>query len=183
MEPRIIALYSHAPQSGKTTVARHLAYRHGYTPIKFAEPIKAMVSTLLDYTSLSYDRIFEAIEGRDKERRIGELGGTTARRMLQTLGVEWGRKCIDENIWANLLVERVAHDNIKYVIDDLRFPNEMAALRKLVGVKFWRVDRSDIELNHGHASDGLLDGMQFDTRIQNDGSLEQLHKQIDEALA
>ena len=182
MEPRIIALYSHAPQSGKTTVARHLAYRHGYTPIKFADPIKMMVSTLLDYTSLSYDRIFEATEGKDKERQIKELGGTTARKLLQTLGVEWGRKCIDENIWANILVERVAHDNLKYVIDDLRFPNEMAALRKLVGAKFWRVDRYGVALNHGHASDGLLDGMQFDAHINNDGSLEQLHKQIDEAL-
>jgi hypothetical protein len=141
-----------------------------------------MVSTLLDYTSLSYDQIFDSIEGKDKERPIKELGGVTARRMLQTLGVEWGRKCIDENIWARILVDRVAHDNIKYVVDDLRFPNEMTALRKLVGVKFWRVDRYGVALNHGHASDGLLDGMQFDAHINNDGSLEQLHKQIDEAL-
>jgi hypothetical protein len=182
METRIIALYSHAPQSGKTTVARHLAFRHGYTPIKFADPIKMMVSTLLDYTSLSYDRIFEAIEGKDKERQIKELGGVTARRMLQTLGVEWGRKCIDENIWARILVDRVAHDNIKYVIDDLRFENEAMALRNLVGVKLWRVDRYGIELNHAHPSDGLLDAHPFDTHINNDGSLEQLHKQIDEAL-
>jgi hypothetical protein len=141
-----------------------------------------MLSTLLDYTSLSYDQIFEAIEGKDKERPIKELGGVTARRMLQTLGVEWGRNHISQDIWADILFNRIAHDNIKYVIDDLRFENEARVLRRLAGVKLWRVDRSGIELNHGHASDGLLDGMRFDVHIRNDGGLEQLHKQIDEEL-
>ena len=45
--PRIIALYSPAPRSGKGTISNYLCSQHGYAEINFADPIKMVVSGVL----------------------------------------------------------------------------------------------------------------------------------------
>ncbi len=60
------------------------------------------------------------------------------RRLLQLLGTECGRKCIDPNIWVDLW-ERATPafgntDGAGVVIaDDVRFDNELAAIHRLGG--------------------------------------------------
>jgi hypothetical protein len=79
---RLIALTGYAG-SGKSTLADILACEHGFTVVKFAGPLKAMLRALgLDERE---------IEGDLKEQPCQLLAGHTPRRAMQTLGTEWGR--------------------------------------------------------------------------------------------
>lgn len=181
--PRLIGLYSPAPRSGKTTVANYLNGM-GYRRLPFAAPIKLMLRPFL--TQLGYgDRTDHFLEGEGKEDLIPELR-LTPRQLMQTLGTEWGRTCVHPQVWT-MCWERMAASNLErgidVVVDDVRFPNEAAMVRRLGG-EMWRVERSNTERQTAHASEGGLDEYPlFDRRIVNTGSLLDLHARVREIVA
>lgn len=176
-KPKIIALYSPAPGSGKSTIATHLMNRHGYALIKFAMPLKAMTETLLEY--MGYDNpaiVQRMIEGDMKSQPVMGFPEITPRYMVQTLGTEWGRGCIDENFWVRIAANRVRalnDEGIPVVIDDMRFPNEYDAL-EMLGAKMVKINRPSIAYNSEHPSEGLLDEYDFDVELENIGTVDQL---------
>lgn len=126
--PRVIALTGLAG-SGKSTAADYLVADYGYTLVKFAGPLKAMLREV----GLTVNEI----EGNRKELPIDFLCGKTPRQAMQTLGYEWGRKCIGEDFWVNAW--RLAVNDCRHVVvDDCRFPNEAMAVRRLGG-EVWRI--------------------------------------------
>lgn len=136
--PRIIALTGLAG-SGKSTAADYLIAVHGFTRVRFAGPLKAMMRAL----GLS-DR---HIEGDMKEVPHEMLCGKTPRQAMQTLGTEWGRKLIGDDFWINTWHQDAGRHS-RVVVDDCRFPNEAAAVRKLGG-EVWRIEgRGGIAGNH-----------------------------------
>lgn len=182
MAPRVIALYSSAPQMGKTKIAQYLDSEWGYTRLRFAGPIKLMVESLFGSLDIHPDRTWDYLYGGAKEEVVPEIG-VTARYLMQTLGCEWGRNTINVNLWASIVVRGINQEPTKkFVIDDLRFPNEAAAIRKIDGAQIWRVERNGVNLNHEHPSDGFLDAIRFDHTISNNGSFQEMWNQIDKAL-
>jgi hypothetical protein len=176
-KPKIIALYSPAPGSGKSTVATHLNNRHGYAIVKFAMPLKAMTSTLLEYMGYDNPKIVQQmIEGELKSRPIMGFPEITPRYMMQTLGTEWGRDCLDENFWVRIATNRIRYLNdqgIPVVVDDMRFINEYEAL-EMLGAKMVKINRPSVVYESDHPSEGLLDDFDFDVEIENIGTIEQL---------
>src|SRR5690554_1154119 len=75
--------------SGKSTLASHIMEKYGYERVKMATPLKNMVRSILRDAGIRGERIEEYIEGDFKETPIAELGGTTSRRLMMTLGEEW----------------------------------------------------------------------------------------------
>jgi len=173
---KIIGLYSPAPQSGKSTVASELEQR-GYVIVPFAETLKLMLIPMLE--SLGYDRQgANYLVHQAKQVVVGDAG-VSVRHMLQTLGTEWGRQCIHPEIWVRCWKGR-AQQYSAVVADDVRFPNE-AAMIKLLGGEMWRIDRPDVPREHGHASEGSLDGYDgFDRFITNDGTIDDLISKLRE---
>lgn len=164
--PRVIAL-SGVAGSGKSTASAFLQSK-GYRLEKFAGPLKDMLRAIgLD------DR---HIEGELKQTSLEELGGLTPRYAMQTLGAEWGRKCMGEDFWINLWRSRAANANI--VVDDCRFANEAAAVRALGGIVIKLEGRGGIE--GGHSSEKL--DFIADAVVPNTGSIAQLHGLLDETL-
>lgn len=182
MEPRIIALYSQAPGMGKSTVASRLVLRHGYVRMSFADPIKALLTELMAYYDIHPDTAYDYLYGAKKEQVVPELG-LSGRRMMQSLGVEWGRYHIGFDVWVNALLKQieVLPPHKKVVIDDLRFANEYTALQK-IGAEFWQVHRDGVELSHNHQSDGLLNSIKFDAIIHNNWGREDLDYTVDALL-
>jgi hypothetical protein len=88
----------------------------------------------------------------------------TGRYLLQTLGTDWARKLITEDIWMLMLRERLVKDMDNkaspMVIDDLRFPNEATMVRELGG-EVWLVRRRGFKpSNDNHASEaGIPDNL------------------------
>ena len=115
--------------SGKTYAADYLIQKYGYTRVKFAGPLKDMLRTM----GLTDDHI----EGDLKDKPCDLLEGRTPRWAMQSLGTEWGRDCISPNLWGNLW-EREVQDLLKkgkpVVVDDCRFDNEVARVKRLKGL-------------------------------------------------
>lgn len=113
------------------------------------------------------------------------------RVMLQTLGTEWGRMVINDDVWSHvaLAVSKVLVEEgcPGVVISDVRYPNELANIQERGG-KAIRVRRPDTDNTatdtgvKGHSSETsllTLSDEAFDVVIVNDSSLEDFLDKID----
>jgi hypothetical protein len=179
ISPAIVGLYSPAPQSGKTFTATVLAHQ-GFLPVSFAEPLKHMAVSFLVSLGYREDESMKLV-WVDKSFVVPEVG-CSVRRILQTLGTEWGREQILDEVWVRCWQAQASrHDNV--VTDDVRFLNEARAV-KAMGGQMWKIVRPSAVHDGMHASEGGLDGWDgFDVVIHNDGSLEEFRRKIDAAIA
>jgi hypothetical protein len=168
MPPRIIGVLGVAG-SGKTLVSRHLVEQHGYVRTRFAEPIKAMLRSI-GLTDAQVD-------GDEKMQPLPAFGGATARSMMQTLGTEWGRRVVHTDIWVNLWLRDIAAISSPIVVDDVRFPNEVAAIRSLGGT-MWRVYRPGLSTGD-HASERMQRHIEEDELITNATTIPALFASVD----
>ena len=114
--------------SGKTELARILCQDHGFTRVRFAGALKAMLLALPGVER-------EHVDGPTtvKETPLDALGGRTPRHAMQTLGTQWGRGLMGVDFW--LRVWRAGlPEGADVVVDDLRFDNEADLVRELGGV-------------------------------------------------
>lgn len=155
--------------SGKTTAAKYLVDHHGFIRMRFADPLKRMLATL----GLSP----EQIDGPEKENPCDLLCGQSPRWAMQSLGTEWGRECIDADLWVYLW--RTARRDIggkDIVVDDCRFRNEVAAIRSEAGFVV-RIDGRGGFIGGGHISEHDISGPML--TVSNGGSVVQFHERID----
>lgn len=116
----------------------------------------------------------------------------SVRDILQLLGTEVGR-AIHNDFWVNALFvdydvpynwSKVndEHPEPNWIITDLRFPNELEAVKKRNGITI-RVNRDDFErVSIGeeviklpiHSSETALDDATFDYTIDNNGTIDEL---------
>lgn len=104
----------------------------------------------------------------------------TSRQWQQWLGTEFGRHRIRDSLWTDIAmaevgVLRAAGKSV--AIDDMRFPNEYAAVQA-AGGETWRVVRPGQQVTSQHVSEGQLDALSM-PGIFNDGTVADLHHLID----
>lgn len=169
----VIAFYSPVMGSGKSAAAQHLVEKHGFKLVKFAAPLKDMTRALLPHLGVADTHVERHVEGDLKETPLHDHGTLTTRRIMQTLGTEWGRQTIANDFWTSIVYEQVAahlqYGN-KVVIDDLRFLNEWSTIQKLGG-RCYRIWRPGVVTNSNHGSEGALEGIDLPT-IVNDSTLK-----------
>lgn len=163
-----------AAGSGKDTVADSLVWRHGFFRVAFADPIYEAVSAI---AGLSVEELHD--RGR-KENSLGWIS-CSPRRLLQSLGTEWGRDMIHPEIWVMSTMRRI-EGVTDAVISDVRFNNEAEAILARGGV-VWRVCGRSAELGDAskHASEAGVSDKYVDAVIQNTGSIEDLGAAVDAA--
>lgn len=93
----------------------------------------------------------------------------TVREIMIAIG-DGMRNAVHPDIWVNALFS--AYEGEKWLIPDVRYPNEMNRINKLCGTVI-RVERPGIQ-TLDHISEKALDGADFVHTIINDGSLEDL---------
>ena len=167
---KLIAL-SGVASSGKTTVAKELT-KFGYTRSKFSQILKNMLLQIPGVTE-------EMTEGNQKELPQNIFGGKSPREVMQTLGTEWGRELVTNTIWLDSW-QRSIGGLTNVVVEDLRFPNEAALVRKLGG-EIWSIRRKGYE-NHGHSSETEMVEIKPDIVIHNDGDINGLHHMLKSVL-
>jgi len=153
LQPKLIGLCG-AKGVGKSTYASFIAGQHGHV-YSFATPLKTMLMSVFPDEYIL----------KQKELPIPNYPKhVTGRYLLQTLGTDWARKLITEDIWMLMLRERLVKDMDNkaspMVIDDLRFPNEATMVRELGG-EVWRVNRRGFKpSNDNHSSEaGIPDNL------------------------
>jgi len=199
----IIALISPCPGCGKSTVAKYLTQPQGRLEtlsvlIPLAAPLKRMLATLLGDFGIGQYEACRYINGDWKEKPIPEIPGTpTARYLMQTLGTEWGRNLIHEDLWVQAWKRKATRAQV-VVVDDVRRLNEYNALP---GAQVWRITNKKalktyreslprtfwhrllrITPKRNHASEGELNSVPVNAEIANDGTLLELYAKIDELL-
>ncbi len=119
--------------SGKGTVADIMTTEHGFSKESFAGGVKDAASVIF-----GWDR--KLLEGDTEESRAWretpdeywseKLGySLTPRYALQLMGTEAGRNVFHKNLWVHNM-ERRCDPKRNYVIADVRFPNEIEAIKK-----------------------------------------------------
>jgi hypothetical protein len=163
--------------SGKSEVASILTGPFGFARVKFADPLKNMLRTMLADIGHSAADVERYLEGDLKETVVDGLHdfGITARHLMVTLGTEWGRMQVHADLWIQLWkakAERFAH----VIADDVRFDNEVAAIRE-AGGEIWQVVRPGLTAA-AHASEQL--SVVPDRIFHNTGTLLELHEGVHE---
>lgn len=189
--------------SGKDTIADYLCNIYGFKRDSFAATLKDAVAAVF-----GWDR--ELLEGRTKESRAWRetvdpwwanrlnMPNLTPRLVLQKWGTEVARKSWHDDTWIASLENKLnrAHNDI--VITDVRFPNEIKAIKNAGGVVIrvvrgpepeWydiAVDTNSGTFNHMaqaypevHPSEWAWIGTDFDAIIDNNGDgLDPLFAQV-----
>lgn len=179
----IIGLIGHKGE-GKSSVASLLINFHNFKgPVKFAGPLKAMLVAYYRAHGLPPDQILEKIEGSLKEVPCMFLQGRTPRYAMQTLGTEWGRNLIRDDLWIKSLQSRIkAQSEVEdMVVDDCRFLNEAAALKES-GAKLVRIWRTSLNPDKTHPSELEIGLIPVDYTIDNGGPIEALPGEVKKML-
>ena len=160
--------------------------------VKFAGTLKRMIRVLLEDAGLDEALIERLIEGSqdDKMMPIPQLRGVTSRHLMKMLGSEW-RDTIYADLWADLSdlkADQVFAQGARALYDDFRFVTherdhvierygrENVAFIQIQGPDFDKIKDAD-----QHQSERPMDEAIFDAVIRNHGSLDDLHRMLQQA--
>jgi len=164
---KIVAIAGPA-QSGKSTVAAYLKSQN-YTEDSFAAPIRSCVAHIFNISLTQLEKC--------KDQPMYPFHWTP-RKMMQTLGTEWGRQMIQDDLWIVSLKERIKNEPGNIVISDLRFENEAAVLRDM-GADIWHIERPGVANVANHISENGIMRQLHDYVLLNNGTKYELFKQVD----
>lgn len=153
--------FGHKARSGKDTACEYLLKKIPNSElIRFSDPL---------YQILYYSQNVIGIHNEKDSKFLQDIGS-------------WGRSK-DEDIWAKIATNNLK-DNKNYFCADLRYENEARILKEkgFILVKVNRLDRP-IDRDPNHPSEIGLDNFNgWDFVIENNGTIEDLHKKIDEII-
>jgi dephospho-CoA kinase len=167
----IIGLTGYA-QSGKDTVANILVEKYGFTRVAFADKLRDLLYEFnppADGDGIPDVQEVVDVNGWD----IAKVQYPTIRKQLQDLGLA-ARKVFGEQFWIQQALREV-HFEGNFVITDIRFPNEAAAIRKYDNSQIWRISRNGVKAVNQHISETAMDNEKVDQILMNSGSLEDLN--------
>ena len=194
--------------SGKGTVANMFVER-GCSEDSFAAPLKDLTSSIFGWPRhLMEGDTVESRDFRETPdmfwtKKLG-VPNFTPRLALQLLGTEVLRNHFDQDIWLNSLEYRIRKQNLGApctVVSDARFRNELDLIKSMGGVVIW-VQRGELpewfdiasqahnnvvsrkimqtKYRDVHESEWNWAGYPVDYIIDNNGTLEDLSKQVDD---
>jgi len=206
-KPRIVGITG-LIGSGKDTAADYLCTFHGFKRMSFASTLKDAIASIFSWDREMLEGSTKASrEWREQvdewwANRLG-IPHLTPRWVLQQWGTEVGRKSFHDDIWVAALENKLRSTNEDIVITDCRFPNELAAIKNAGGITMrthrgpdpeWieiasvlNTTENDEVRNHCkerlaqlniHASEYSSVGLWYDHHLNNDETIDNLHKQI-----
>jgi hypothetical protein len=183
--PILIGLAGKA-RAGKDSVAAHLIARYGFARYAFADALRdaaLALDPIIDNTiewidgsgTLRFLRLSEVVEadGWEAAKEHPEV-----RRTLQHYGV--AIREIEPDFWVRTAMREAAKEPRPVVVTDVRFPNEVDAIREAGGVVV-RVVRPGANGN-GHISETAIDHIAADYTIRNVYSLDDLGAAVDHVI-
>lgn len=169
--------------SGKTTAAAYMARQWGWNTMAFADPIKDILASLFDMPRSQFENTL--LDREHKEQPVPGLG-VSPRRLMQTLGTEWGRQLIHPDLWLLMTQRRIGwledtlpNEYAGIVIHDVRFDNEARWIRQ-AGGRIVRVTSRAGSACASHSSEAGLPPHCSDIHLPNDGRLDDLFRALEQ---
>jgi len=155
-------------QGGKSTVVRILQdMLPNSTVIRFADYLKEIVLTCF----IPYDWKWTVDDlDLDENKNRKTPCGLTVRKLLQTIGTDWFRHTYPD-CWISAFQKKFNEARLKYshvLVPDVRFPNELYALRGVNGVVI-RLLRAPYGDQDQHESETALDAIAEHTITTQNG--------------
>lgn len=200
--------------SGKGTVGDILREKYDFTKLSFADAVKDATSAIFGWSrhllegDTDESRVFRETKDDFWSARFGY--DVTPRKMMQLMGTEAGRNVFHTDLWVHTVERRIQYKREwefedMFVIPDVRFPNEIEAIRRMGGHVVRVVRGSEPEwYDHAlhdnaygtanesgkmanyhpqiHYSEWAWIGQQFDYMIHNNSSLIMLEADVDHMI-
>jgi hypothetical protein len=169
------------------------------------DKLKVVFSDGFDENTMIVETNFDFSTFKDAKGRIAyihskEVIKLTPRKILQLLGTECVSTIIHSNAWTNALFidykpylgdMKLVYPN--WIITDLRFPNELQAIKDRGGItirvnrsllgKLQPIERGNYKIpNAYHISETALDAATFDYTIDNNGTIKELIEKVKHIL-
>ncbi len=155
----------HTAQVGKDTAA----FGIGYERVAFGDGVREL---LLQANPIVHGMPVQAyinVNGWETAKAEGEV-----RRLLQNIGLG-AREILGEDVWVKLALSKakaLLNSGVNVAITDVRFPNEMKAIKKAGGtlIKITRPGSPKMS----HPSETALEDAVWDHTIKNDFTIDHL---------
>jgi hypothetical protein len=176
-------------QSGKDTIASHLIEEYGFVRYAFADPIKKACQVIFGFTD-------EQCWGDQKEV-VDTYWNITPRKVFQIFGTELFQyelpkyapelADIGRGFWVYCFArwyeqQLIKNPDVKVVITDVRFPFEADMITRLGGT-IAKITRPNQSNNDMHASEVEMDALQYSYHIENDSTIGDLQRKVDELFS
>lgn len=194
--------------SGKDTIADYLTTHRGFKRLSFAASLKDAVAAVFGWDrELLEGSTKTSREWREQQdawwsNRLGMP--ITPRWVLQNWGTEVCRQGFHEDIWVASVENKLIKSKDDIVITDCRFANEVDAIKSAGGITIrvergdrpswyeaavaynkgpngnaaWSLSKSQLDKENIHASEYSSVGINYDYVVSNNGTIDDLHKQI-----
>lgn len=194
--------------AGKDTAADYLVNYHGFRRDSFASTLKDAVANIFGWDRVLLEgRTKQAREWREQKdewwsKRLGK--DITPRYILQQWGTEVIRNGFHDDMWVASLENKMRKTKDDIVISDVRFPNEIAAIRNAGGIVIrvkrgpepewfedaknvnagirkmgWAIGKANLEKSGVHASEYSWVGGDIDYVVENDSTIDDLFNQLE----
>lgn len=194
--------------SGKDTIADYLCTFHGFKRMSFASSLKDAVASVFGWNreylegSTKASRAWREQKDEWWSNRLGmEI---TPRWVLQYWGTEVCRNGFHNDIWVASVENKLRQTDENIVITDCRFANEIKSIKEIGGITMrvtrgqppdwydaavsynkgeygnmsWSISKAKLDRNRVHASEYSSVGLDYDYYIDNNGTIDDLHKQV-----
>lgn len=198
--------------SGKDTIADYLITFKGFKRMSYAGPLKDAMSAVFGWDrellegTTKYSREWRDTVDHWWAERL-DIKHLTPRWVLQQWGTEVGRRAFHDDIWIASIENKLRNAKDNIVISDCRFPNELRSIKNMGGITI-RVNRGPdpewydaaVDLNKGyytagypvakrvldeynvHASEYSSVGLDYDYYVDNNGTVDELHRKVDSII-
>ena len=194
--------------SGKDTVADYLCTFHGFKRLSFAASLKDAICSvfgwdreMLEGTTKTSREWREQVDTWWAERL--NMPHLTPRWVMQYWGTEVCRDGFHQDIWVASVENKLRNTVDNIVITDCRFLNEVNAIKSAGGITCriergirpdwyeyaeqynkgpkqigWAIAKAELYKLNVHASEYSSVGINYDFVIDNNGTIDDLHKQV-----
>lgn len=198
--------------SGKDTAADYLCTFHGFKRMSFGAALKDAVAVIFNWDrellegSTKHSREWRENVDEWWATRLN-IPHLTPRWVLQQWGTEVARKAFHDEIWVASVENKLLNVKEDIVITDCRFSNEIDAVKNAGGITM-RTHRGDdpewiefaellnytkneavkihcmeqLEKFNVHASEYSSVGLDYDHHLDNNGTIDSLHKQLESII-
>lgn len=194
--------------SGKDTIADYLCTFHGFKRMSFAASLKDAVSAIFGWDRELLEGTTKTSREWREQKDVwwsDRLGmEITPRWVLQYWGTEVCRNGFHQDVWVASVENKLRQSKDNIVITDCRFSNEVTAIKNVGGITIrvsrgqppewydaavsfnkgevgnmsWALSRAKLDRHRVHPSEYSSVGLKYDHLIDNNGTIDDLHKQI-----
>ena len=192
--------------SGKDTIADFLVTNHGFKRISFASSLKDAIANIFGWDRAMLEGRTKS--SRAWREQVDEWWTTrlnmphlTPRWVMQYWGTEVCRCGFHDDIWIASVEHKLLSVEDNVVITDSRFINELNAIKRAGGISLrvnrgnnpswyqyavsvnrqegdWEESKKRLQLLNIHASEYSSVGLDYDVVIENNSTIDDLHRKV-----